>query len=501
MVLIIVGLPIMLIVASIVSAGLATDTIGLSNFDKCGRYKSVESNSSIGSLEYEHKAEAEANVYATDCYGSSPLVNSCNRFYNQSIGYAVSTVECPFKGKVCDTPQNGSVRLSTGLVSGSVLGINSKNQYYFGRTMTCSPLVSGDEYVRVGLSEQGEKQWEYWYGPSLGAYTSANPVQESSWEIKGYSTRFAASRIPLAVTILIVVSVHWSDPKADTSPYQPLNEFTAGYYPVTLTFISSHTIFYPSIRDDVVFPAHTKAQFSDGYPGPDLYYNNSTRAGVLGCVDQYQICESMNGRCWDNSNITSLLNEQSAKGSSKSQYVTWLILIALKYSTSPGSIQFRGSEALDAQAKIAHMLSLPLAEKQWQVEAEKMFRTSLARMQLNLYDFVRGTAANYEGYENTLPVEHRAMCQMVTIPTVGWRNINFIGLLGTIFAVGIVWGIQKQKDASGNEVFLVISMSRWITKSSVLVWRGMLVPGIVALGLIVVRILKYLRGVLLALVS
>lgn len=109
------------------------------------------------------------------------------------------------------------------------------------------------------------------------------------------------------------------------SPFQPLDEFTARPYPVTVNFISAHAVYYPNFRNDPVFPA----QFSGGYPGPDLYFNDSTRGGVLACVDQYQICESVDGRCWDNGNITLLRDEESHGSQSDSQYASWLLLIAL----------------------------------------------------------------------------------------------------------------------------------------------------------------------------
>lgn len=278
-------------------------------------------------------------------------------------------------------------------------------------------------------------------------------------------------------TVLTDISVYWSDPNEIDNTYQPLDEFTSGSYPITMAFISSHDVFYPSLRNDPVFPAHTKAQLGPDYPGPDLYFNNSTRAGILGCVDQYQVCESTRGRCWDNSNISSLLDEPSLQSDSEERYAKRLMLIALEYSSAVGSIQFTGSEALDAQAKIAHMLSLPLAEQQWQVEAERMFRTSLARMQLNIFDFARGTASKYEGYIDTLAVEDRRMCQMVKVPTVGWRNLNLVGILGTSFGVGFVWVISlKREDDSKKKILVIVIIYRFMAKSAVCIWRNVLAP-------------------------
>lgn len=183
------GLPVTVLIASIVSAGLATDTIAVSKADTCGTYVyRPGSKNPSNSVEFEHRVEAESGLYADECYGASSLIENCNKFYNQSISYSLDNkAECPFDGNVCHG-MNESIMFTTGLVPASVLGVNTPNPLLFSRTMTCSPLVTGSDYVSIGISDLGEEQWEYWYGRSLAQYTWANPVKESSWEIKGYST-------------------------------------------------------------------------------------------------------------------------------------------------------------------------------------------------------------------------------------------------------------------------------------------------------------------------
>ncbi|KAH7416802.1 hypothetical protein BKA64DRAFT_277695 [Cadophora sp. MPI-SDFR-AT-0126] len=437
LVVIFVGLPLAILIASILSVGIATDTTALSSSPKCGiyLYEPESKNMLGGSLEFEHRAEAQAAAYAADCYGSSPLIDDCNRFFNQSIDYSAERkARCPFRGDVCDAGRDSAFKLSTGLVSGAVLGINARNPFFFSRTTTCSPLVTGDDYVGIGISNRGEKQWEYWYGPSVAAFTSANPVQESSWEVKGYST-----------------GIHCSDPISAVGPFIPLPEFTAGPYPVTLIFISSHSLLHRERRNDPVFPAQQKLQFSPEYSGPDLFYNNSTRAGVLGCTDQYHICRTKSGPCWNNENVSQIFDDPAIKTSTESQNVVRLLVLALDYSSTCGSIQFRGTGALDAQKKIADKESLPLAYRQWEVEAESMFRTSLARMQLNVFDVVRGSASSFRGYRDSLPAEHRGLCTMIKIKGSGIKNINFYALLGTILAVAMVWAISRRIDSGSRK--------------------------------------------------
>jgi hypothetical protein len=193
MLLILVGLPILLNVASIVSASLATDSTALSKSVKCGSYtyKPDSMECSVKFLEFERKAEAEAAFYAMNCYGSISNSDYCTKFYTQSISYpAGNNVDCPFAGDICLGGKKPAYRLSTCLASGSVLGVNARNPFLFSRTMTCSPIVNNESYVNISHTSRGFDQWEYWYGRSLSTYTWANPVDESLWDIKGYSVGY-----------------------------------------------------------------------------------------------------------------------------------------------------------------------------------------------------------------------------------------------------------------------------------------------------------------------
>jgi hypothetical protein len=238
-----------------------------------------------------------------------------------------------------------------------------------------------------------------------------------------------------------------------------------------LMFISSHSLLYPQYRADPIFPAHTKSKYSPGYTGPTYYFNNSTRAGILGCVDEYKICKTQSGPCWSNKNITSI-PAPGDRNATEEENVAKLLTLALDFSTSCGSVQYRQAEALDAQMKIADTQSLPLAPKQWQVEAEKIFQTSLARMQSNVYDIVRGTAASFEGYQNVMDPKYAGICGLVKIPTIGWTDINFWGLIGTSFGVVFFWVMSIRVRNAAHDMVAVF------------LWKKVLVP--VMWGLFVV---------------
>jgi hypothetical protein len=89
----------------------------------------------------------------------------------------------------------------------------------------------------------------------------------------------------------------------------------------------------------------------------------------------------------------------------------------------------RGGSALDATSKVPSFstglpVSIPLAPDQWKVEARALFETSLARIQIDLRDHMRGAAANENGFANHIDSAFTDMCASYKFRAVGWRNVN-----------------------------------------------------------------------------
>ena len=76
-------------------------------------------------------------------------------------------------------------------------------------------------------------------------------------------------------------------------------------------------------------------------------------------------------------------------------------------------------------------------------------------MQSNVYDIVRGTAANFDGYHNVLEPEYRGVCELVKIPTLGWTDIHFWGSISTFFAVVLVWALSMRVRSASRDMVAV----------------------------------------------
>jgi hypothetical protein len=65
-------------------------------------------------------------------------------------------------------------------------------------------------------------------------------------------------------------------------------------------------------------------------------------------------------------------------------------------------------------------------------------------------------------YEDDLPEKYRGICKLVKIRTVGWRNTNFVGVIGIILVVLFMWITSRNlEDGAGEERLITI----WLWKS------------------------------------
>ena len=93
------------------------------------------------------------------------------------------------------------------------------------------------------------------------------------------------------------------------SPWQPIPDLNRTDGDVTLIMLNQNDIYYEVPSDDPWIPAHTKTNKGDIYIRD--YYAN-----LLGCVDQYQVCNPNTGHsaCTKLSGFGPVLHELGVPG-------------------------------------------------------------------------------------------------------------------------------------------------------------------------------------------
>ena len=122
---------------------------------------------------------------------------------------------------------------------------------------------------------------------------------------------------------------------------------------------------------------------------------------------------------------------------------------------------------LDAQNKVQGFMAEGLADEQWKVEVRRLFKASLAQLQLSTFRAARGGWIYNDGYGDVrIPAPYASLACMVKFNTVGWLNVSVWGFCGLLFlAASITLASIKTKD----ELWLIIwirwgiDIGRWIT--------------------------------------
>ena len=276
------------------------------------------------------------------------------------------------------------------------------------------------------------------------------------------------------------------------------------------------TLYFPRSRKE----SRMERKSFDFAPFPKTYVNNGTPSyvdndsspGILGCVDNTSICDLWSEVCWNilanrpeefrsyldfyrmqfgstkligpNNGLLpahynvldplGILDKPTAARRTEAELAYVLLANSLTYSTA--CFKFFVWTTFDLREKCgASILCTEIPLDQWKAEARSAFETSLAQIQFNVLDFVRGRKwmEDFGG----VPPRYRGLCKMGKFHSVGWRNVSFWGLLGLLsLAGGVSLAGVRTKD---EELWLVIGPSfcihgfRWAwSKTRELPWEG-----------------------------
>jgi hypothetical protein len=211
-------------------------------------------------------------------------------------------------------------------------------------------------------------------------------------------------------------------------------------------------------RNDPIFPAHTQVQVNIGKGTPSTFWwNNNTRAGVLGCADSYRICiDSRGSQCWDMTNATHALRHFSHDLTR--QRALFLVLVALTNSNARNLVNTRGAAVLNATDQVKRIIGIRLAEEQWKVEVANIFEASLAGMQIRVFDYARGTYASHPNMIDRTPsiledpsTNVRAAVEISTMykfRNSTYKNVSAVGFWGiNLLCILVFLGSRRYSSA------------------------------------------------------
>lgn len=206
----------------------------------------------------------------------------------------------------------------------------------------------------------------------------------------------------------------------------------------SIILVQNIGVAYPDRREDPIFSSDKT------YDNGTWFYNTKWHAGVIGCVDRTTICSPNGTVCG------SLQYWAQQKPDDTDDFrVTVMLFWSLLYSNMGFAMQYRAAGALDAQTKLVAGVSLQLALEQWKIEVLQLFRTSLARIQIDARNIARGPpSGNTEGLQSFMHPLYEGMCRMYKFNSIGWRNVTVSAFLWAIGAglLFIILGLHGEDE-------------------------------------------------------
>jgi hypothetical protein len=209
-------------------------------------------------------------------------------------------------------------------------------------------------------------------------------------------------------------------------------------------FINPLHILYLKASADPIFVADHAFYYPDD-PVP-IYYKNDAMYRVLACLDTKVICLPNGGPCrplvgGGGGGVDGKRgHDDDPDEDLPPEY--WLLKWSLDHSDTYYSIAKRLGTALAAQDMISQYTSVPLGDRHWVLEAERLFATSLARVQFDAWSVGSGEDAprlGEEGYRDETPAGVGNLCGRVKFRSSGYTNVDALRFWLVMAITPLAW--------------------------------------------------------------
>ncbi|KAH8885562.1 hypothetical protein GQ53DRAFT_845545 [Thozetella sp. PMI_491] len=409
-----------------------------------------------------------AENYAQQCYSSNSTgMFNCDHFVVPKLPVSVDgQAPCPFQNGICRT-NSSNLLLDTGYIdSHEHLGINAPTgeRILFRHIYHCAPLRTdgySSEFNGLVLNYT-----RYRYGSAIRGSSDNLTLQNYTFEIPSLNSQYQSQRDNFQSQFganFRLISL-------------PSNSFNGTVIPDQSEFIPGVDLQHPNGDSEVLFLVGNGVRFKqkmddDWYratvPGPQTFYGNvngtetsyqpAEAASPMGCVQQYQYCNTMlppESRCgplgsyYDAAlgagplfNLTAeqIWDNNTADSQLASQFL-WFISAWPGSATLPeATVQVLGAKALISQQALRGGSQGPLPDNQWQLDIAHLWSTWLASFQASFVNTATGPrdTALTRFLRTPGDAYQQVMCNSQKIRSTDYTSVSIFGL-GFVFVTGAV---------------------------------------------------------------
>ena len=348
-----------------------------------------------------------ADNYFTSCYQSQYFTRCDSNLNVRNIPrYVTHNIPCPFDSALCRENDTTDLylpfRIETDFIDESQLGLNTKARYSVKKAVECAPVKTEPFCLNCNA---GASILEFSFGDDPYYFQ----IAVNSTSVPGYR-----------------LQPYLQAPSGNINMDSRLIR-SDGL--TTLLWLSAPGINYLEPVDDPWFEAHTIANYSFGE-----YFQSDYYATLMGCVDQWQLCNNRTNICsgWQ-ANGSPNIDDSLINFNDTEDFQVGLILYwAFNRLDIYHMVEGRQSSALSAQRFLSGFTQIGFASNQSQVEIDTWFGASLARLQLTILGIGIGdpnfNATGFVDVISNSPKPFRDVPQLIKFRDGNYAVIETLGV-------------------------------------------------------------------------
>ncbi|KAL5360493.1 hypothetical protein BJX96DRAFT_184582 [Aspergillus floccosus] len=392
-----------------------------------------------------------ATSYARACYEpGADRLPQCNIYAQTRLALHTTTnASCPFQSGMCLEGDTAAFAMDTGLLdSRDDLGINTPDddRLLFRKFVSCAPLTRAGH---ITVHNDSNPLPNFPYSDYLVAAYHYGPSYQGN-ETQNYTYYYDTMTVRAQLGYKIQASWATAGSPQTSQLWTPREELNRTDADVSIFFLNANSVMYEYPTDDPMFSAHQSA-LSDlialgentSIAEFDNWYTADAPTTVLGCTDQFQICNARTEICSDLNGIQQFTsvdgvlafvdtyNFSLLQADTLVLLINYLVLNNMYYS-----IYGRSSYALRAQETLSGMSQVAqLPNNQWQIEVQSWVETNLAKLQERSVQFATGPRSR-EDKQRLAMTDKTPLCkaQKVRCPA-GRTSFSVLGV-SCLLAVG-----------------------------------------------------------------
>jgi hypothetical protein len=345
------------------------------------------------------------------------------------------------------------------LSSNEILGINSKtHELKFREVVTCAPLdpdmyTGVVNFTLIGPGETGDPiyavSW-YWGNlthPKVGRTQVANNFPNAGVAGSYFSNNFGQWQMDTRLNY------------PDQTSFLPRAEYNISHGDTQVMFLRGNGVYFVQQSDDSWLSAHLRKYDS---LNNQTYFTFDHLAHPMGCISQYQFCNSnqKSRPCSALSGILPAAAEAKFQlGLSKTQSNVIDIFINAIYMLNTDVAHALGENpVLLAGETFGNGVQLPLPTNHWVLEMQNAHNIALSMLQRAIVDFARGpgSPAAQEFIEQPNETETKALCSMIRARANGrFSNTSIYGLALVLILGNVIILVNA------SLVHIVVRIQKW----------------------------------------